>query len=180
MQFKQDENAMCTEKIGWPNANAKIGLQNFVPAISILRMHHGRKGLFKPLQYRQNKVVGRCKSSNNNSRHYRKIKSIKGDRSQAHETSRINIQAWHMGCSCFYRTERLLDAKATIHFYCYRRRKEGYLQQCKAQEIMVLRGWISSNLIKARYTPKKKDMLSLWITLKNTKLLSEQPNSLIS
>ena len=41
----------------------------------------------------QNKVVGRCKSSNNNSRDSRKIKSVKRDRSQAHETFRINLQA---------------------------------------------------------------------------------------
>ena len=41
----------------------------------------------------QNKVVGRCKSSNNNSRDCRKIKSVKRDRSQAHGTSRLNSQA---------------------------------------------------------------------------------------
>lgn len=41
MQFKHGENyAMCTEKMYWPNANAKIDLWNFFPAISILSMHH--------------------------------------------------------------------------------------------------------------------------------------------
>ena len=40
---------MCMEKMYWPNANAKIGLQNFVSAISILRMHHVLEGLLKPM-----------------------------------------------------------------------------------------------------------------------------------
>ena len=46
VQFKQGENyTMCTENMYWPNANTKIELQNFFPAISILSMHHFLEGL---------------------------------------------------------------------------------------------------------------------------------------
>ena len=43
MQCQQGENyAMCTEKMFSPNVNAKIGLQNFVPAISTATSRPGR------------------------------------------------------------------------------------------------------------------------------------------
>ena len=62
---------------------------DFVPEISILKMHW--KGSWSRCGL--NKVVARWKLSNNNSGDCSKIKSVKRDRSQAHETSTINFQA---------------------------------------------------------------------------------------
>ena len=56
--------ALCTQKMYWPNANTKIGLQNFVPAISILTKYW--KASWS--QCEENKVVAECKSSKNNLR----------------------------------------------------------------------------------------------------------------
>ena len=134
IQFKQDKNyAMWTEKMYWPNANAKIGLQNFVSAISILRMHHVLEDLL---------AVGRCKSSTNNSRYCRKIKSDKRDR---HMKRLWSISKLAYGFLMFLQNEIcfvafttaiiLLDVKETIYFY--RRLKVCCLQPCNAQETMV-------------------------------------------
>ena len=49
------------------------------------------------------KAFDSVQSSNNNSRDCRKIKSVKRDRLQAHEMSRINFHAGPMGSSCSYR-----------------------------------------------------------------------------
>ena len=48
MLFKQEKNyPMCMEKMYWQNASGKTGLQNFDPAILMLKMHHVLEGQLK-------------------------------------------------------------------------------------------------------------------------------------
>ena len=52
MLFKQEKNyPMCrrvdVEKMYWQNASAKTDLQNFDPAILMLKMHHVLEGQLK-------------------------------------------------------------------------------------------------------------------------------------
>ena len=102
IQCKQAENnAMCTEKLYYLTPMPKLVRKIFFRQFQSWGCTTSWKASWS--RCGQNKVVSRCKSSNNNSKDCRKIKSVKSDRSQAHETPRINFQPWHRGPSCSYR-----------------------------------------------------------------------------
>ena len=59
----------------------------------------------RPLDADVDKIKSLVDRNQNNSSRDCRIESIKRDRSQAHQTSNINFQAWHMGSSYSYRTK---------------------------------------------------------------------------
>ena len=74
------------ENMYWQNASAKTGLQNFDPAILMLKMHYVLEGQLKLIN---NKGINWCKPANNNSWDRWEIKFIEFDRSWSFETRLI-------------------------------------------------------------------------------------------
>ena len=92
------------EKMYWQNASAKTGLQNFDPAILILKMHHVLEASLEASWswWRHNKGINWCKPANNNSWDRWEIKFIEFDRSWSFETPRFNFKVRHIGSSCSF------------------------------------------------------------------------------
>ena len=167
----------------WPNTIAKTDLQNFVPAISILRMHHVLEGLLKPMW--KNKVVDRFKSSNNNLRVYRKIKSVKRNRSQHMKCPGLisKLDVWIPQVI----TERnLLRRINNCDMVIRCQRNDTFLKRYR--RFTVDENWVASNNVKRKRSWSKKDepgqttskpdihqkkvMLSVWSDFKGIANLS--------